>query len=348
MTTPDGQQHQETPAVEPGATVRACERCGTVCSADQEWCLSCGVRMTEMNQRLPGLRAAGMVVALAVLLAGGAAAASYAALQNDPRTTAAVPTAPAVTPPAPTPSTTDPAAVTPPPTADTTIPPAVDTTPPASVDPPKAAKTPKTTTTTPPITPPATGSGSSGGGSGSGSGSGGGGSTTTTTTTTEKDPPPPTTGPVTFASGQGSLYDPAEVVADRGEEGNAIDGDTSSAWKVTLNEGATGGFGYVLDFDDATALKSLTIYTPTDGLAVKVLGTTKSTLPPDAEDLGWDALSSETTLSGAKKGKTISLKEVGGRNRKYKHVLVWITTVPAAAAAGAAPAAQINELKATR
>ncbi|MFA9217689.1 MAG: hypothetical protein ACEQSK_11365, partial [Sphingomonadaceae bacterium] len=80
-----------TPPEHPHATsdattanmVRVCDRCGTVCSADQEWCLNCGVRMTEPSQRLPGLRATGLVVALAVLLAGGAAAASYAALRGE-------------------------------------------------------------------------------------------------------------------------------------------------------------------------------------------------------------------------------------------------------------------------
>ncbi|MGX6450105.1 hypothetical protein ACVU7I_18865, partial [Patulibacter sp. S7RM1-6] len=92
MTTPDGQPLQETPDAAPGAMVRACERCGTVCSTDQEWCLNCGVRLTEPSQRLPGLRAAGLTVGLAVLLAGGAAAASYAALRGDERSSANVPT----------------------------------------------------------------------------------------------------------------------------------------------------------------------------------------------------------------------------------------------------------------
>jgi hypothetical protein len=148
---------------------------------------------------------------------------------------------------------------------------------------------------------------------------------------------------VTFAKGQGSLYDPDGVVAERGEEGAAIDGSTSKAWTVTLSDGQSGGFGYVLDFDQATALKSLRIYTPTDGLVVKILGTTKTSLPPDALDLGWDTLAGETTLKGASGGKRLTLSEVGGRNRKYKHVLVWFTDVP-----GSPASARINEIYAYR
>jgi hypothetical protein len=98
-----------------------------------------------------------------------------------------------------------------------------------------------------------TGSGSSG------SGSGGGTTSTTKTTTTTKEP----SGPLVFASGQGTIYDPNGVAADKGDEGNAIDGRTGTTWKVVLADGQTGGLGYVLDFDDPATLKTLRINTKT-------------------------------------------------------------------------------------
>jgi hypothetical protein len=358
VTSPEVQQVPEAREIEAGTMVRVCERCGTVCSTDQEWCLSCGVRLTEASQRLPGLRAAGLVVALAVVLAGGAAAASYAALRGDSRTAADVTTdasSPAVTPPPATPPAAPTTPVTPPTT--TTVPPA-GITPPSSVPdtaPIKPEKTPKVKTpTTPktpsvpvaPVVPPSTpsgsgssGSSSSGSSSGSsGSSSSGSGSKSGSGSSGSKDDASQT-GPVTFAPGQGSIYDPDGLVADRGVEGNAIDGDLKSSWKVTLNAGATGGFGYVMDFDDPAVLKTLKIVTGTDGLVVKVYGTKKTTLPPDQLDLGWDTLTSDTTLDASASGTTLKLKAVSGAVKKYKHVLVWITQAP-----GTPAAAQIKEL----
>jgi len=306
--------------------VRVCDRCGTVCSADQEWCLNCGVRMTEASQRLPGLRAAGLVVALAVLLAGGAAAASYAALRGDARSAANVPAESTGAPVAQAPVT--PAPVTPAPTA--TTPPAV-TTPPATST---AKKAPSAPATPAPASPSSSGTAPATGGS---TGNGGGGSTSTPTTTSTTPTTTSTTtttedssGPVVFASGQGTIYDPNGIAADKGEEGNAIDGSNGTSWKVVLAEGQTGGLGYVLDFDDPTALKTLKIRTGTDDLKVKVLGTTKSALPKDELDSGWDTIATERTLKSG--SNTVPLKAVSGAKSKYRHVLVLFTSIPGAPA----------------
>lgn len=144
-----------------------------------------------------------------------------------------------------------------------------------------------------------------------------------------------------FASGQGSIYDPDTAAADTGDQGNAIDGNRKTGWTFTLNPGQTGGVGYVLDFDDATALKTLSVDTSTAGLKVKVLGTTKSALPPDALDNGWDTIDAESTLkSGTNK---LTLKSVSGASSRYRHVLVLFTFVP-----GTPATATIKELGATR
>lgn len=336
MSTPSEHPHSAPTDTPSGSMVRVCDRCGTVCSADQEWCLNCGVRMTEASQRLPGLRAAGLVVALAVLLAGGAAAASYAALRGDARSAANVPAettpGPVAAAPAPAPA----APVAPVATAPTPAPPVTTATTP---------KKPKKETA--PATPPATsdsGSAPSTGDSGTNSGSNGSGTTTsqtTTTPTTTATTPAEESGPVEFASGQGTIYDPKGIAADKGEEGNAIDGRTGSAWKVVLAPGQTGGLGYVLDFDDPTALKSLKIASGTAGLKIKVLGTTKSALPPDELDSNWDTIADGRTLKSG--SQTVPLKAVSGAKSKYRHVLVLFTTVP-----GSPATAVIREFVANR
>jgi hypothetical protein len=316
--------------------VRVCDRCGTVCSADQEWCLNCGVRMTEAGQRLPGLRAAGLVVALAVLLAGGAAAASYAALRGDARSAANVPSETAPGPVAAAPAPVAPVAPVAPAATTPTVPPA--TTTPTK---PKKETAPATPSPSPSPSGGDTGSATPDPGTGGNSGSTTPRTTTTTPTTTTTRTTEDESGPVVFASGQGTIYDPKGVAADKGEEGNAIDGSTSSSWKVVLAPGQTGGLGYVLDFDDPTALKSLKVTSGTSGLKIKVLGTTKSALPPDELDSNWDTIASDRTLKSG--STTVPLKAVSGAKSKYRHVLVLFTTVP-----GSPATAVIREFVANR
>ncbi len=360
VTSPDEKQLQETPDAAAGTMVRACDRCGTVCSTDQEWCLNCGVRMTEPSQRLPGLRAAGLVVALAVLLAGGAAAASYAALRGDTRSAANVPSETTPAPVAQAPAATPPA-----------TPPATDPAPTASI--PDTAPAPDTSDldtsgaddladdTAPDLDAGDTGAATpspapSGGGATDAGADAAAASAAAAAAKKAADDKKaaekkaaedkkkaeetaPVSGPVVFAAGQGSIYDPNNVVADQGDEAKAIDGSTGSSWKVELEPGEVGGFGYVLDFDPATKLKNVNVVSGTKGATVKVLGTKRSTLPFDAASDGWEPLAGETKL---KEGdNVIALKDSGAS--KYKHVLVLVTDTP-----GSPAALTIREIKATR
>jgi hypothetical protein len=373
VTTSEGQHPQETPAPAEGGMVRACDRCGTVCSADQEWCLACGVRMSAVSTRLPGLRAAGVVVSLAVLLAGGAAAASYAALRSDTSTTAAAPAGPAGTPvtPAPTPPPVTPAEdpTVPAPPVDEELPPLddpdlgpepedlaedfedeasdLDLGPDLSSGAPAAPPAPA-----PPIEAPAdtggdatdatdstddtSGPDSGGADSGTESGSGSRGGDTGGDTGTEAD----ASGPIELAIGQGSLYDPMGVVADRGDESRAIDGNVKTSWRTTLVDGKSGEFGYVLDFASPTALKTLTLHSPTEGLKVKVLGTTRKTLPASTTDAQWVELAPLQTLKGGA-GASTDFKLDGAK--KLRHVLLLIAEAP-----GTPGASQINEIQISR
>lgn len=349
----EGQHPQETAAAADGGMVRACDRCGTICSADQEWCLACGVRMSAVSQRLPGLRAAGVVVSLAVLLAGGAAAASYAALRSDTPTTAAAPAGPAGTPvtPSPTPPPVTPAedqAALPP--VDEELPPIEDPGlgdtlddpvtdpdlgPDASADLPADPVVPDTSGDVPPAD---TGGDATDATDDPGTDSGTGGKTDTGTgDKTETEDP---TGPIELASGQGSLYDPDGIVTDRGDESRAIDGNVKTSWQATLAEGKTGEFGYVLDFDAATALKTMTLHSPTKGLKVKVLGTTRATLPETTTDAKWVELAPLKTLKG---GAGASTDFALDGAKKLRHVLVLVTETP-----GTPAVSQINEIQLSR
>jgi hypothetical protein len=354
VTTPEGQQPQETPAAADGGMVRACDRCGTICSADQEWCLACGVRMSPVSSRLPGLRAAGVVVSLAVLLAGGAAAASYAALRSDTSTTAAAPAGPAGTPvtPAQTPPPVTPAedpATLPP--VDEELPPIedapdlgddlddeasdVDLGPDLSADVPADPVTPPDTSGD--LPPVDSGSGDTTDATDGTDTSTDSGSDTDTETETK---PEDTSGPIELASGQGSLYDPDGVVADRGDESRAIDGNVKTSWRATLAEGKTGEYGFVIDFEAATALKTMTLHSPTAGLKVKVLGTTRATLPETTTDAKWVELAPLKTLKGGA-GASTDFKLDGAK--KLRHVLVLVTEAP-----GTPAASQINEIQLSR
>src|ERR687888_334644 len=94
--------------------VRACPSCQSPLEPDQDWCLQCGQARPGRVGGMPGRRATATVLTVTALIAGGAVAASYAALNHHGKApasptptqlaqvpSAAVPAAPAPPPPAP-------------------------------------------------------------------------------------------------------------------------------------------------------------------------------------------------------------------------------------------------------
>src|SRR4051794_33670216 len=73
---------QTPPEVTPEA--RTCPTCHSPLEPEQDWCLQCGEAQPGRLAALPGKRAAATVIALTALIVGGAVAASYAALSDDP------------------------------------------------------------------------------------------------------------------------------------------------------------------------------------------------------------------------------------------------------------------------
>jgi hypothetical protein len=190
----------EPQADAPEPEVRACTHCGAALADGQDWCLECGTAVKQGRSPLPGWRTGAATIIATVVLASGAVAAAYAAINADdtpsadvgtliaqnPTGDAAAATDPVAQPdpidipseqevpplagaatPAPDASTATPPAVAPPvatpPVDSTPITPAPTYVPPASTPPP--AQTPQT-----PTDNGGTGNTNSGGNSGSNTG----------------------------------------------------------------------------------------------------------------------------------------------------------------------------------
>ncbi len=191
-----------------------CRSCGSALAADEDWCLHCGTAVSP-PRRTPGLRAVLLAGSLALVLTGGAVAASYAALTDEPPAQAVkVETLAKVTPlPAPE-------------TVETTEPSFTDVPEPLPVDTTPVPVTPVPVTPVPvtPVTPTAT--------------------TPTTTTTTPKPAEPGTT-PILLPLSGGSLYDPSKRATASGDPSRALDGDPNTSWFATTPPGADMNVGYL-------------------------------------------------------------------------------------------------------
>jgi hypothetical protein len=287
-------------------------------AAAQEWCLECGAGMPEAFDRRPAWRSTAAIIGIAVVLAAGAVAASYAALNSDshravtqPVTvtapTAAVDTAPAASTPAPA---TPPAAAAP---AKPTTP-----APKPKPAPAPAATTPAATTpaaTTPAVTTPATAS------------------TPSTTSAPGTTAPQPGTGTkILLDTDAASTYNPYGYDPSRfGDPANAIDGDQSTMWTASTDPATAPhlAVGLLLDLKSLQRVGKLDLVTSTPGMTIAVYGTSSTIVPPSITDPSWVHLAPQHL---AKRHDHLTLRAGGTRMR---YLLVWITKAPATAPAPA-------------
>lgn len=336
------------PVVDEASGAGACPSCGAGHREEQEWCLSCGARLYSGAVRGPGLRSAAAVVGLTVLLAGGASAASYAALQDDASRDAGSPAPPAATPlvqaQAPVTPTTTPPATT---AAPSVVPPdsgaaAPDVSTPESIpSTPSDIDAPSTSVPTPvpaaPSSSPApvapSGGSSGGGGSSSGGSSSGGsssnGSSSESSSSGGSGAAPAAGEPYASTELQPDLYDPAGNItnAEAARDGlrKALDGSTATSAQLV---GAADGFGYLVELGANRPLSSLRI---TGGgsstFGIQVYGTRASKLPGDILNIGstgWEPLAgSPTSVTVGKSTKTVPLKAADGKT-SYRKVVVWV------------------------
>jgi hypothetical protein len=330
--TPTDSAPVEAP-VETPPEVRSCPKCSAPLEDGQDWCLNCGEAQSGGRRlALPGKRATATVLALTTVLVGGAVAASYAALSDDPANPASTPTqlaqvpAPSSAAPA-APVTPDPAAALPSSAApaDTTPAPSDTATLPDAGDTPSVPAPSSLPSSTPSTSAgePTTDSSSS---------------TSTTKTTTQKDTTagtrtsttPAETEPVAIklADDAAALYDPYKRDTAAGDAAKAFDGDPNTSFPVTVAAGSTQiGAGLAVALPKLEGIREIDLTTKTPGFKIEIYATDEDDLPPDVLDTRWAHLKDVTGVGTDTDGKEIV--NLGSGTTKYRHVLLWFTAPPA-------------------
>jgi hypothetical protein len=279
---------------------RGCRVCGSALASDQDWCLECGAAAPGRLGPRPSRRPAIGVLALTLFLAGGAIAASYAAVSADSARQAAAPVAQMAQQVAnpnldlPQPGRTLSRRYIPAPavalptraTAPQVFHPVVVKSK-AVAKPKVVAKAKPKRNSTVAIAPP--------------------------------------TGPPKSISPAGaSTYNPYGRSANFGNAGAAIDGSSGTAWTADVDPDHRSSLavGVDLAINPAKGLRALDIRTPTSGFSVEVYGSTGGT-PVSITDPAWTHLA---TIHAVAAGQRVGL---GDGRLQIRHLLVWITAVPA-------------------
>jgi hypothetical protein len=301
--------------------------------AGQDWCLQCGAGAPG-SLGTSGWHVGGAILAVAVVLVLGAAAAGYAALsKGTPKarmvtTTVAQASAPVTT----TPATTTP--VTPGATATT---PTVKTTLPlGAVKPPKiplTALTPKasekaTKTTTPAetkTTPQTTTNPSS---------------STSTGTSGDSTSEESQQSAILLDTNAATAYNPYNYPASWfGDPSLAIDGDTSTAWTAQVNPASAPAMaeGLLIDLKARLKIAVLQLVTSTPGMTVQVYGASTKAVPASITDPAWVPLSAFKLVK--KKRTRLKLRDA---KKAFTYITLWISKAPESAIGTAAAPGQVD------
>lgn len=327
-------------ALAPGE--RACASCGGALAPGQDWCLQCGAGAPG-SLGSAGWRSAVVVLGAVVVLALGAAAAAYAALNRGASKAHVVI------------ATVAPASVAPSTSTQTTPPGTLPTTPPGTASTPKAAKgllglggvkppkIPLTAVTPTPTTPRTT--------------SPAAGNTKTTSTPTSTTPSSATTpgaGETSEESQQAAIlldpdaastYNPYEYPASLfGDPSLAIDGDVSTAWTAQVNPTTAPkmAVGLLIDLKSKQKVSVAQLVTSTPGMTVQVYGTSGQTAPTSITAPAWIALTGPKVAK--KKHLRLSLRD---SKEAFTYITLWISKAPQSALGTAqAPGhVDVNELE---
>lgn len=282
----------------------ACRVCNTLYEPGQDWCLSCGTALAA-PRRLPPLRSLGAATAATLVLLGGAAVASVAAIDHHKPGRATVVATIATAAPLPSGASGATGAVVDP----------LVTTPPAAA----APLTPVTQAPIPaPVTPAKTGTTGATGTTGTTGSSGG----------TKKDPTR-----VSISAGSGAPYDPLGRLLQTGDPQRAIDGDAGTSWFITTPADGDMNVGYLIDLGEAKTLKRLEVITKTPGMTLRILGATTVDPPPSLDDTGWTEIAQEPDAgiddNGKPRASSLPVKvPLQTRGKKFRLVAITIETPP--------------------
>jgi hypothetical protein len=290
---------------------QTCAKCGTRMALGQDWCLHCGAGAPG-SIGTPGWRSAAGVIAVALVLALGAAAAGYAALSHKKRVPATVTTTvAAAAPPAASPAPGVSAPVTP--AIKSTLPLGTVKPPkiPLTTSVPKIPVTPITTPTTSTPTIPASGTPAPGSSGGAESGS-------------ESKP-----ATILLDTNAASTYNPYNYpVSFFGDPSLTIDGDSSTAWTAQIDPATAPKLaeGVLIDLKGRQKVSALKLTTSSPGMTVQVYGAESHAAPASITDHAWIPLSHFQVV--AKKHVLIKLKDA---SKAFTFVTLWISNAPAAA-----------------
>jgi hypothetical protein len=303
----------------------------------QDWCLQCGRGAPgSLQEHAAGWRSGATVLAATAILAVGAAAAAYAALNKEGAKPRVVRTtvAQSALPPASAPGGVVPGAAAAPPSSlgtPTTVKPLLPTT---AVKPPTiplATVTPKATSTTPAATP-GTGTTNS--------------STTSPATSGGSSPSAETLPPaILLDTNAAATYNPYGYPAsDFGDPSLAIDGETATAWTAQLEPAVAPKMaeGLVIDLKSPHRLSALVLATSTPGMTIQIYGANGHTLPGSITDHVWVKLS--PNIVDKSKHLRLKLREA---KKAFRFVTLWISKAPASSVGTAqAPGhVSVNELE---
>lgn len=309
-SAPEPEPAATTGAPEPADAVtpappQTCRACGAAMTDDQDWCLECGAAAPGRLGQRPGWRLGAVVLALTLLLVGGASVAGYAAVTSDAeRETAAqnpapgtpVP-APVATPPAPERPTSEPPepepvepvepAPTPSAQPDFTVPDATPVDPPTTIDP--VTPLPDTSGTD-------TGTGTTGG------------------TVSEPEA-------YTIPADEFEVYDPYDRAgAEFGDPADARNTDEPFFDVTVPADGEPIGAGLQVDLGAIRDVRQVTFRTTTPGMGIELYGV--RTGKPNGLRAGWRLLE-QTTLPSGERDVTISFD---GDPKRIRRLVLWFTT----------------------
>ena len=327
---PDGPgQAPQTPP--PESRARSCNHCGHPLAPGQEWCLNCGAGAPGSleSPRWRSLTAIGAGVAV---LALGAVAAAYAALNEHSPKRATIVRTVASLPPASTPPATTPI-------PKTTLP-----TSPAHTKLPgllRKRKLPKIPLTA--ITPKKSSTTKSSSGSGTSSKRESESATKAAEEKSESESSEPAA--ILLDTNAAITYNPYGLPASYfGDPSLVIDGDTATAWTAQIDPATapTMAEGVLLDLKALLRVSALQLDTQTPGMTVQVDGTTASKAPESILAKAWTALSPPKVIK-----KRETRIKLGRQQRSFRYVLLWISKAPAAdvGTAQAPGHVDVNELE---
>jgi hypothetical protein len=298
-----------------------CSSCTVPLRPDQDWCVECGAAQPGRLGPRPGWRAAAAVVGATLALAGGASAASYAALTSDAVVEAAAPAPPGADP------IVAQAPVVPQPPAETL--------PAPRVDPPETAAPDDEADDTPldPVAPatPTTDDDADADldtdtGTGAGDDAGTDDTDTDTDTNAETDPEPevdptPEVAELDLVPAEVVTYDAGARGGDAvTEPGDAVDGRRSTAWRAPVDPDGVAGIGLLITLPKARDVRAVELDALTPGFTVEVYTAKFPDVPADVLDPGWTRTDVATDVGTSERLRIA---------RRARHVLLWITEQPA-------------------